>query len=224
MGKPLVLDSLALNDPFKSAISFSRSFKTSCRRTISFSRLAALLPLPPVEPSTPFGSPVGLGTEIEGAGREEKELEGECETGPLLPWLLENEGLCIWLTIAPARVTCMKGFQKLMRNPAPFDGASERTANLEWRDSAEAVCMKKRRRFPEFSLVFLADFLLAVWEHPLREDPRIRFFPEILRQQGLERVWLFRAGSIFRRASRYLAVTVERSARIAVWVCWRATS
>jgi len=55
----------------------------------------------------------------------------------------------------------MKGFRKLMRNPAPSDGASERPANLEWRDSAEAACLKKRRRFPEFSLMFLADFLLA---------------------------------------------------------------
>jgi len=37
--------------------------------------------------------PVGLGTEMERAGREEKELEGECAMGLLLLRLLENEGL-----------------------------------------------------------------------------------------------------------------------------------
>ena len=31
--------------------------------------------------------------EMERFGREEKELEGECEMGLLLPWLLEKEGL-----------------------------------------------------------------------------------------------------------------------------------
>lgn len=30
---------------------------------------------------------------MERVGREEKEPEGECEMGLLLPWLLENEGL-----------------------------------------------------------------------------------------------------------------------------------
>ena len=33
------------------------------------------------------------GTEIDRFGWEEKELEGECEMGLLLPWLLEKEGL-----------------------------------------------------------------------------------------------------------------------------------
>jgi len=41
----------------------------------------------------PFGKPTGCGTEIERFGREEKELEGECEMGLLLPWLLEKEAL-----------------------------------------------------------------------------------------------------------------------------------
>jgi len=44
-------------------------------------------------PFVPFGRPVGCGTEIERFGREEKEFEGECEMGLLLPWLLEKEAL-----------------------------------------------------------------------------------------------------------------------------------
>lgn len=31
---------------------------------------------------------------MERLGRKEKGLEGACEMGPLLPWLLEKEGLC----------------------------------------------------------------------------------------------------------------------------------
>jgi len=37
----------------------------------------------------------------------------------------------------------------------------EKPANLEWRDSTEAACPKKRRQVPEFSLMFLARFLLV---------------------------------------------------------------
>ena len=40
-------------------------------------------------------------------------------------------------------------------------GGSGKPANLEWRDSAEAAFLKKRRRLPEFSLMFLAGFLLG---------------------------------------------------------------
>ena len=92
----LALDSAAFNDSSKtkSAISASRSFETSCRRIISFSRLAALFP--PAEIPTPFvlfGRLAGCGAEIERFGREEKEFEGECEMRLLLPWPLEKEAL-----------------------------------------------------------------------------------------------------------------------------------
>lgn len=38
------------------------------------------------------------------------------------------------------------------------DGALEKFADLEWRDSAEAACLKKRRRLPGVSLIFLTGF------------------------------------------------------------------
>ena len=41
------------------------------------------------------------------------------------------------------------------------DGVLEKPADLEWRDSAEAACLKKRRRFPDPSLVFLTGLLLT---------------------------------------------------------------
>ena len=71
-----------------------------------------------------------------------------------------------WLRTAPARAieiataTWMKGCRKSVRNLVSF-GALGEPANLEWRDSAEAAFLKKRRRLPEFSLMFLTGFLLG---------------------------------------------------------------
>ena len=82
-----------------------------------------------------------------------------------------------------------------MRNPAPFDGASERPANLEWRDSAEAACLRKRRRFPEFSLMFLPDFLLADLGVPPEKGPKDSFLSGDSEAASLESVWPPRAGT-----------------------------
>ena len=98
-----------------------------------------------------------------------------------------------------------------MRNPAPFDGVSERPANLEWRDSVEAACLKKRRRFPDFSLTFLTDFLLADPGVPPEKGSKDSFFS---RDSEAARPWEGLASSSWD----------ERSARVAVLVCWRATN
>ena len=87
----------------------------------------------------------------------------------------------MWLRTAPARAieiaraTCMKDCRKSVRNPVSVDGTSERSADLEWRDSAEAACLKKRRRLVRPSFVFLADFLLAGPEVSLEKGSRDPF-------------------------------------------------
>ena len=135
----------------------------------------------------------------------------------------------MWLRTAPARAieivraTWMEDRQESVS----FGDASENSADLEWRDSAEAACLKKRRRVPELSLIFLTGLFLGVPE----------VFPGgsksscLSRDSEAARPWESLTSSswdersrISRRASRYLAVTLERSARVAVWVCWRARS
>ena len=74
VGESPALDSVALSDSSNNNISFSCSFKASCRRIISFLRLAAHLPLPLAEPPRLFGPLRRLaewGAEVESrSGRE----------------------------------------------------------------------------------------------------------------------------------------------------------
>ena len=69
----------------------------------------------------------------------------ERETGLLLPGVLERRVRVSWLRTAPTRATWRRGYLKSVRNLVSF-GGSGKPANLEWRDSAEAVSLKERRR------------------------------------------------------------------------------
>lgn len=102
------------------------------------------------------------------------------------------------------------------------------TMYLEWSDSDEAACLKKSRL--PVPLVWGSGASLALPPVVLLRTGRYSVRPSgDSGNGGVEGLnfasWICAAKSeISRRASRYLEVTDERSASVAVWVSCRATS